>query len=403
MLGGLVLKNISLVVKALLCCGCGACVVICPGQCIQMNFAAKHNIPVVIKQCMECGKCLTVCSGMQLLAEIAETNKVGENITNAEFLACYVSKSADQGLQRSAASGGFITTLALHLLARKRIKGVVCVRSGPNKPTESEFFIAKTSEQIYQASGSRYSPASGCLPLKELLLLKGQYMLVGKPCDLAGIHLLEQNIAVLKERILVKVGILCHHTPFRTALQNLLQGYSLKITDVASLQYRGEGWPGSFCIELKSGENLVLPYRKAWNMYFSRLKYVPIRCLLCDDVFATYADIVVGDPWGEEFKAEKIGYSLTMLKNDKAVDIYNDLRGSDKIYDKKLVQSKIVSYQANLIKKVRAKRLWLIAYIILKHGLNIKVLASSVVTKYSFKEKVSIVKKFLILLRKRRQ
>lgn len=399
------MHNIHSIVDDSLCCGCGACAVICPCRCIQIDFQSEYNRPAIDgSRCVHCKKCLEVCSGYRYYKDIHHAQARMNSVSAAdEVLSCYVSKATDKAIQRQAASGGFITALALALLETKKIQGVACVRQNGQQPLLSECFIAKTPEEICQAMGSRYSPVSGSLIMKELLTLPGQYMVVGKPCDLDGIACLEQKIPVLKEKIYIKIGILCHHTPSRAALYDLLQLNSIPVPEVASLRYRGDGWPGKFAIELKNGRSFTMPYREAWDKHFSNIKYVPIRCLLCDDIWARQADITVGDPWGEEYKAETDGYSLTLIKNRKAEATYHSLYVSGKIHGKKIDKNDLLSYQQNLAKKMQAKKLWTAAYLICKNKISRNLSEILLSGKIPLQRKISVLKKIFILMEKRRR
>ncbi|CUH94473.1 hypothetical protein P22_0539 [Propionispora sp. 2/2-37] len=397
------MHNIHSIVDDLLCCGCGACAVICPRQCIRIDFQAEYNKPAIDgSRCVHCKKCLEVCSGYRYYQDIHQAGAGGNEQMAAGALSCYVGKAADKTIQRQAASGGFITALALELLETEKIQGVVCVRQNVQQPLLSECFIARTQEELNKAMGSRYSPVSGSLIMKELLTLPGQYMIVGKPCDLDGIVRLEQKIPVLKEKIYIKIGILCHHTPSRTALYDLLQRNAIPASEVASLRYRGDGWPGKFSVKLKNGQAFTLPYREAWDKYFSNIKYVPTRCLLCGDIWAGQADITVGDPWGEEFKSETDGYSLIIIKNRKAEAIYRSLCISGKIRGRAIDKNGLLAYQQNLSKKVQAKKLWTAAYLICKNKLNRTLREILLSGEIPLQKKLSVLKKVFILMEKRR-
>lgn len=89
------------------CCGCGACMNICPKSAIQMQADEYGFIYPVIQQdlCVQCGACMTVC-GYQNKPKAEEPKKV------------YAAASKNSGLLRKSASGGAFAVLAENALKK---------------------------------------------------------------------------------------------------------------------------------------------------------------------------------------------------------------------------------------------------------------------------------------------
>ena len=83
------------------CCGCGACMNICPKSAIQMQEDEYGFIYPVIQQdlCVQCGACMTVC-GYQNKPKTEEPKKV------------YAAASKNSVLLRKSASGGAFAVIA---------------------------------------------------------------------------------------------------------------------------------------------------------------------------------------------------------------------------------------------------------------------------------------------------
>ncbi|MHA1632039.1 MAG: Coenzyme F420 hydrogenase/dehydrogenase, beta subunit C-terminal domain, partial [Candidatus Freyarchaeota archaeon] len=91
----------------------------------------------------------------------------------------------------------------------------------------------------------------------------------------------------------------------------------VKPDEVAELDYRGLGWPGSMLIRLKKGLSLRVPYVGGWKAYwplFSSFFFTPWRCLMCPDETNELADVSVGDAWLPELRNEKIGESVVVAR-----------------------------------------------------------------------------------------
>lgn len=393
------INNIKAVYSSGICSGCGACIVACPKDCITMNEDDVNTPAVDESLCIKCKLCVNVCPSIEYKTYTKQKNNSINNIVGSVDH-CVTCHSTDSLIRNKAASGGFITTTAIYLLKKNLVDGIICIKQNDKNPLNNTAFIAKNREEIIAASASRYSSVSTCLPLKGLLKDQGKYAFVGKPCDIQGLRNLQSVFPILKKNIFITIGLFCHHTPSREAIHTILNSYGVKQEEITSIEFRGNGWPGNF--EIASGNQLKvsMSYFDAWNKYFSNLKYIPARCLLCSDVIAKEADFSVGDPWGEEFKQDQFGNSVVVIRNDIASQLYNRLLNEKYLVGKDVSIRDLERYQYNLFKKRETAPIWGRAYKNLQTGAVRSFILSLLDKQITLKQKLSILKKMAILYKK---
>jgi coenzyme F420 hydrogenase subunit beta len=205
--------------------------------------------------------------------------------------------AADAETRRRGASGGAITAICRHLLTSGAVDGVAAVAADGKRPISNRAVVARSDSELARCSGSRYAPVSSCLSLGELGVDE-RFAFVGKPCEVEALAILTKKDEALGERVALKVAIFCAQTPSRRRTERLLRNRDIDPADLTRIDYRGEGWPGSFRAFCRDGRVHEEPYSSAWEFLASGDP--SLACFLCADHTGAYADIAVGDPWGAE-------------------------------------------------------------------------------------------------------
>ncbi|MCR4435367.1 MAG: Coenzyme F420 hydrogenase/dehydrogenase, beta subunit C-terminal domain [Clostridiales bacterium] len=352
------MKNVQWIIEKNCCSGCGACAVVCPTGCISIVEGLLVNYPSIRGDiCINCGECMRVCPGNSFLDRFLTGTDLSENEDQVQ---CKIAYSKDEKIRYSSASGGFITGFLIFLLEHKYIDGAICVRQNQKSPLLNEVILAKTREAILESMGSRYSPSSNCIGLKELANCSGKYAFVGKPCDIEGVHNIQKIYAEFKSIVVLKIGLMCDCTPTRKGIYNLLRSLEVDKNSIVKIKFRGNGWPGFFYIELQDGKKYKLPYLEAWNKHLSKCRTT--RCTICDDPLANKADITVGDPWGEEFSSEKSGASAIIIRNEYWNTIFSEAFKQGFIEARNVAFKDILRYQGRLLGRLTQKKISAIAY-----------------------------------------
>ncbi len=295
------LQNISHIVSNDLCCGCGVCEPFCPQNLIKMTrttagfFAPKINA----EYCSNCGICASVCPGQGLnLREFAkQSNAQYFNNLIGGYRAVYVGYANDLAIRQNASSGGLCTAIIRFMFEQKLIDGAVVTVMDDN-PLFAKAKIVISVEELLDSTGSKYTPVSMHEVLREIIARDSHRLaFVGLPCHLEAIELAKKVWPTLADVVVFKIGLYCNNTPSVNATKYLLGCLGISEEEVASLRYRGKGWPGYFTVKLKDGSELSTPMTKyiksGFLQYFCRE-----RCLLCADQTSELADISLADPWG---------------------------------------------------------------------------------------------------------
>ena len=349
-------NTIKEVVKNELCTGCGTCIALCPNEAIKLTINEKKGIYVPElneEKCNNCNTCYEVCPGHEV--DFKQLNlkifgKEPEDVLIGNYLNCYIGHSTDYDVRYNSASGGLVTQLLIFALEEGIIDGALVTRMKKDNPLEPEPFIARTKEEIIEASKSKYCPVPANIALKEILESKEgeKFAIVGLPCHINGVRKAEQINKNLKEKISLHIGIFCGHTPNFLGTEFLMNKLGIKKEDVKNLSYRGEGWPGSMKISLESGELLLL-LPDYWGGLFDLHFFTPSRCLLCSDGTCELADISFGDAWLPELSDDKIGKSIIISKSEIGGKLLHTMKLKNEIELNETAAKKVIQSQAGML------------------------------------------------------
>jgi coenzyme F420 hydrogenase subunit beta len=304
--------KIDSVLDSGLCCGCGTCAGICSQNAIEM--VVDHNkgiyIPVIdVNKCKECGLCYKVCPGHAVNFDEFNKDLFGKSpsdIRLGNYENCYIGHAVNDNIRFNASSGGVVTALLAFALEQGIINGAVVTRMSKERVLEPEPFIARTKEELVEASKSKYCPVPVNVVLKEILDSKDdeRFAVVGLPCHIHGIRKAQSRNKQLQKKIVLCIGLICSHNNTFWQVKSLVERLDIREQDIENIEFRGHGWPGRFAVVLKNGDTVTIPYSEAMvqhNLWFNAV----LRCLLCCDLTSELADISCGDPWIPEVTANE--------------------------------------------------------------------------------------------------
>ncbi len=314
--------TISEVLKSNLCTGCGTCIGLCPRDAIELKINQNKGIylPELNEdKCNYCGICYRVCPGKEIdfkTLNLEIFGKEPEDILIGNYLRCYIGHAASHDIRYNSSSGGLITALLIFALEEGLIDGVLVTRMRKDRPLEPEPFIARTKEEVIEASRSKYCPVPAGIMLRKILDAEDgeKFAVAGLPCHLHGLRKAQMVNAKLRERVILSFGIMCSHTDNFFATEYILNLFDIEVRDVKRLEYRGRGWPGSMLIEMANGDTKVINYRDYITVHELQM-FIPTRCTMCYDGVAELSDLSFGDAWRIESNDEK-GTSLCISRTD---------------------------------------------------------------------------------------
>jgi coenzyme F420 hydrogenase subunit beta len=376
-------KTIQIVVKKKVCCGCGACYVVCPQSCIEFVYGNRFNYPRInLEECTGCGKCLKVCPSAFLLKGI-EPGYI--YLKEQKVVNCYLAHSPEDDVRLDASSGGFITGLILHLIKKGQADGAIVARCQGEHPWIAKSFIATTREQLLSARASKYAPVSNCVKLKEVLERTGRYVFVGTPCMVEGLRKIQDIMPEMKEKITLAIGLVCAGMASRQSTIAFLQRYGVNLDQAYKIDYRGDGWPGHFRVFDKKGDTIL----KKPLLGGSLDLLVPgdhyLRCWNCLDHWAKFADIAVSDPWCDEMvDNETKGWSGIMVWTKTGQQAVDSCISECDMVAKNISAEEMYSYNKHLIITSKHPRhAWMALYQLIFFGRfkGLKSVISSLIGK----------------------
>lgn len=88
------------------CCGCGACVEICPKKALTMEEDEEGFLRPVLNMdfCIDCGGCDNVCP------------MKSENLVKHEIQASYAAINQNRGILKKSSSGGVFSVIAEYVI-----------------------------------------------------------------------------------------------------------------------------------------------------------------------------------------------------------------------------------------------------------------------------------------------
>lgn len=328
----------------------------CPTKAI--SIAIDENLGVYLPKidssnCSNCSLCYKVCPGLEvnfkeLSRKVSPHQPAKPNsVLLGNYLNCYTGYSNNYDVRFDSTSGGVVTQLLVFALEEGLIDGALVTRMRKDHPLEPESFIARTPEEILEASKSKYCPVSANIAIQEILEHEGKYAVVGLPCHIHGLRKAQVLNRKLRDRVILSIGLFCSHSDSFFSNDYLLKRFRINPCDVKSISYRGKGWPGILQIEHDSGK-VASCHFDDWIRFHEYCFFTPDRCLLCCDHTAELADFSCGDAWLPEFSKDHVGTSLIISRNIESEEMLQLAVSKGKIRLRPISAGKVAKSQGNM-------------------------------------------------------
>jgi coenzyme F420 hydrogenase subunit beta len=332
-----------------LCMGCGTCAGACPNAAISIGINRKDGLympGIDDSLCNQCGVCLQVCPGHSVDFPTLNSEVFGKQpddrwIGNYEGI--YIGHSADYEMRLSSSSGGLVTALLVFALEEGIIDYALVTRMKVDNPLESEVIMARTKDELLSSSGSKYCPSDVNAMLKDAANSGGKCAVVGLPCHMHGIRKFERINKKLKERIVLRLGLMCSNNATYLGTEYFLKKWGIRKEDVGKINFRDSGWVRNYnmVVILRDGSRRVLPragspdasvFKSILHNSVYHYDFVIPRCLTCCDHTAELSDISFGDPrLPDLIRTEKAGKSLVVTRSSAGEEILKSAAAAGKI------------------------------------------------------------------------
>ncbi|MGC8939988.1 MAG: Coenzyme F420 hydrogenase/dehydrogenase, beta subunit C-terminal domain [Candidatus Bathyarchaeia archaeon] len=302
------------VVDAGKCPGCGACVVVCPFNCLEYS----EEKPILARKCKVCGLCAQACPQYEWSSPKIERFVFGRERKPEEEFGVYrrlvIAQATDNQILNLCQDGGAVTALLLFALKEKIIDGAIVTVKEREKPFYPRPTLATKAEEILQSAGSTYFYSPTILALTEAgKQKKSNIAFVGTPCQIRAIR--KMQMTGLKKHVTqlkILIGLACSEC---FTYKGLMQDYMHEKLGIDLNSIKKINIKGKMLIKLNS-KTLAIPLAEI-------KRYARQNCNSCEDFSSELADISAGglglENWsfiiirtekGEElfYKAEKAGF-----------------------------------------------------------------------------------------------
>lgn len=186
---------------------------------------------------------------------------------------------------------------------------------------------------------------------------------------LEGVSKLEKYYPVLKESIVIKIGLVCAGMASRLRTKKfILENTNIRLSDIKKIRYRGNGWPGYFTVYGKKNKILfqqsVLDKLGPTECIVSKDHY--LRCNLCLDHWSSRGDISVSDPWSKSIlNSEKLGKTALITNTDRGKEIIRKVCIAEDFDLTPISNNEMYSFNSHFILKKTNIHSWLWFYQVL--------------------------------------
>jgi len=297
--------DIPSIVESRLCTGCGACASMAPDQLEMTDTLCEGRRPVLrdgVSAHDLPASAVAVCPGIAL---DREDHPIEDGIDHAmlpvwgPIRTLWEGHATDDTIRARGSSGGVSTALALFAIEKLGYAGALHIRARRDAPVFNETVLSTSREDLLEATGSRYAPASPCEKLALIEEQDSPSVFIGKPCDVAAINKARKLRPELDRKLGLTIAFFCAGTPTTRGTHELLSKMGIDDpASVRSFRYRGNGWPGDTTAIVETPAGTIekkLSYEKSWGDVLTAHKQW--RCNLCADHTGEFADISVADAW----------------------------------------------------------------------------------------------------------
>lgn len=295
------------------CSGCGACVAICPVNCIDLMMDNEGFLRVSPKgeKCVSCGLCDKICP-------------FERSFRDGEISECGYFRTSDEAQRMQSSSGAACAVLALQFVDAYQIVGAVYDEC--DKSVRHE--VAAGEEDLGSFAGSKYLQSDPRAIYEAID--DGPAVIFGSPCQIAGARCYAQMIG--REDSNIFIDFYCHGVPSLFLWRWYMRESGLdNANEIRFRDKRKYGW-SEYAIGARiEGAPYLSGYKNDQDAFYQA--YLSNLCLdkpcyqLCPFRGSrSQADLRVGDAWGHNSIDDNRGMSAVVAFGDRGSQLLSVLK-----------------------------------------------------------------------------
>ncbi len=300
------------------CCGCQACLNICPKGCISMKTDADGALipDINYDACIECGMCKKVCQGRDESREIEFRKPI----------ACYAAARKNLQNYPRCASGGIGSLIMEHFMK----EGTVFA----TRMDADMHAVVKSIENVKQIgdySGSRYVLSNVGTAYKEIerKLSEGKVLFIGTPCQVAGL----KKYLGSDDKNLITCDLLCHGCSPADYLDHEFKRLGVDKSKITNITFRGFERRENYWLVIWNNSQKIYKKPGRLNAYFKGfLEGYTLRsnCHSCKYTNTDrVGDVTLGDFIGlgeNSAGLKKDSCTMVFVNSDKGAKLFQDIK-----------------------------------------------------------------------------
>lgn len=325
------------VVAAGKCLGCGACVVVCPFNCLEY----KEGKPSLVEECKICGICPQVCPQYEWSRFKTDKFVFGRERKPDEEFGVYrrlvVARANNNEILEACQDGGVVTALLTFALENDIIDGAVVSGFSQEKPLYPVPRLATTRRELLECAGTRYSYSPNILALAEAAKQKkANIAFVGTPCQIRAIRKVQMlGLKRYTKPLKFLIGLMCSECfTYDGLMEKHIRGkLGINLNEIEKINIKGK-----ILVKTKSQvKTIPLPEAK---------RYARESCSLCDDFSSELADISTGGLGLE-------GWTFTIIRTEKGEELFSKAEKAGVIKTRPVKKGE---FALNLLAKLSRKK-----------------------------------------------
>lgn len=305
------------------CAGCGLCASLFGDEKVEMRMTGPgflRPVQLAALTTAEDDLLRETCPGIHL--DLSYSQEKSHTIWGP-VVRVRTGAATDKTLRHEASSGGVISALLCFLLDQNKVTYAVHTTVSDQSPIRNRTVETSQSSDVVRAAGSRYAPSSPLETLARNLARNEPFVLVGKPCDIAGARALARHDPRVDQSIPYMLSFFCAGVPKLDGTREILSKLGVEEQNVTSFRYRGDGWPGFAVATTRDGQSARMSYADSWGDILS--KHTQFRCKICPDGSGGFSDVACGDAW----YCDETGYPVFDERQGRSLIVTRTARGEE--------------------------------------------------------------------------
>lgn len=306
------------------CCGCSACVSVCPSKAISLEEDKEGFLyPKVDRdKCVKCHLCEKTCfylSGIESMK------------SDSDVQYTYAVKAKNDEVRMKSQSGGMFSLLSTQIIKKD---GVVygCILDSDFRAVHSR---AETYIERDLMCGSKYVQSHLLDVYKQVKddLLKNRCVLFsGTPCQVEGLIKFVSKLKKVYRDNLVLVDIVCHGVPSPKIWREYVRAISNEYgSSPRRIVFRDKKYGWHSFVEKIEFDNKNYMSDKYGRIFFNH-GAIRKSCFSCKFTNVNrVSDVTIGDCWGIEEKHPELdddkGISIAIINTRKGKMLFDEIRG----------------------------------------------------------------------------